>query len=34
VRRRVGELHRSLDEHEQVQAVALVGRPAELIETL
>jgi DNA-binding MarR family transcriptional regulator len=34
VRRRLGELHRSLDEVEQVQAVALMGRLAELIETL
>jgi DNA-binding MarR family transcriptional regulator len=34
VRRRLGELHRSLDEDEQVQAVALMGRLAELIETL
>jgi DNA-binding MarR family transcriptional regulator len=34
VRRRLGDLHRSLDEDEQVQAVALMGRLAELIETL
>jgi DNA-binding MarR family transcriptional regulator len=34
VRRRLGDLHRSLDEDEQVQAVALMGRLAELIEKL
>jgi hypothetical protein len=34
VRRRLDDLHRSLDEDEQVQAVALMGRLAELIGTL
>lgn len=33
VRDRLGELHRSLDEVERVQAVALMGRLANLIET-
>ena len=34
VRQRLDELHRSLDADEQVQAVELMGRLADLIETL